>query len=135
MFSSLVFSAFLFSPVDRGTLNVPPGKGLEEIADISGYYTCKGIEGSGKSYSGIAVVAKKGEVYIVSWMVGAGSTFTGIGIRQGNVLAVSWAIASDKGLIRGVNLYKVEPGPRLVGRWATLPGGGVLQSRWSKDIG
>lgn len=101
---------------------------LEDVADISGYYTCKGLETGGKSYSGVAVIAKKGEVYVIQWMVGAGSTFTGIGIRQGNSLAASWALGGDKGLVRGVNTYRIEPGPRLVGRWATLPGGGVLQS-------
>ncbi len=37
-------------------------------------------------------------------------------------------MAGDKGLVRGVNLYRIEPGPRLVGRWATLPGPGYMQN-------
>ncbi len=103
--------------------------GLEqEVADISGYYTCRGLETGGKTYSGIAVISKKGDVYLIQWMVGGGSTFTGIGIRQGNALSASWAIAGERGLVRGVNTYKIESGPRLVGRWATLPGAGNLQS-------
>jgi hypothetical protein len=99
----------------------------EQIGEISGYYTCKGRETSGKNYSGICVITKQNDVYLVQWVVGAGSTFVGIGIRQGDTLAASWAIPGDKGVVRGVNLYKIEPGPRLVGRWASMPGPGRLQ--------
>ena len=107
------------------------GKGkaiLDDKAEISGYYTCKGQEAGGKTYSGVAVITKKADVYIVQWVIGSGSTFSGIGIRQGNTLAVSWAIPNERGMIRGVNLYRIESGPRLSGRWATVPGPGVLQS-------
>jgi hypothetical protein len=61
-------------------------------------------------------------------MVGGGSTFSGVAIRQGDSVAASWALPAERGLIRGVNLYKIEPGPRLVGRWASAPGPGVVQS-------
>jgi hypothetical protein len=99
-----------------------------EVGDISGYYSCKGMEAGGKTYSGVAVISKKNEVYIVQWMVGGGSGFTGIGIRQGDTLAASWAMPTDKGIIRGVNVYRIESGPRLVGRWASAPGPGVIQT-------
>ncbi|MBI3411755.1 MAG: hypothetical protein HY040_25775 [Planctomycetes bacterium] len=103
--------------------------GLEqEVGDISGYYTCKGVESGGKTYSGVAVITKKNEVYVIQWIVGSASTFTGLGIRQGNNFSASWAMGGEKGLIRGVNMYRIEPGPRLIGRWATLPGNGMLQS-------
>ena len=98
-----------------------------DIGDIAGYYICKGKEASGKPYSGMAVISKRNEVYTVTWIVGGNSTFTGIGVRQGDVLAISWAMALEKGIIKGVNLYKIESGPRLVGLWATLPGNGIVQ--------
>jgi hypothetical protein len=98
------------------------------VAEISGYYVCKGQEAAGKNYSGVAVITKKADIYVVQWMVGTGSGFSGIGIRQGNNLAVSWTLQSERGTVRGVNLYRIETGPRLVGRWATLPGPGVMQS-------
>src|SRR4029077_18665721 len=83
--------------------------GLEqEVPDISGYYTCKGLETGGKTYSGVAVISRKGDVYIIQWVVGGGSTFTGIGTRQGNSFSASWALPSDKGLVRGVNTYRIE---------------------------
>ena len=34
-------------------------------------------------------------------------------------------------MIKGVNMYRIETasgGPRLTGRWASMPGPGVLQS-------
>lgn len=101
---------------------------VDDVAEITGYYICRGQEAGGKKYNGVAAVSKKGDVYLVQWMIGTGSTFSGIGIRQGNTLAVSWALPNERGLVRGVNLYRIDPGPRLSGRWATVPGPGVLQS-------
>lgn len=106
-----------------------PQHSSDDMADISGYYVCKGKEASGKSYSGVTVITKRSDVYLIQWSIGAGATFTGVGIRQGNTLACSWAIPADKsGVIRGVNLYRIETGPRLVGRWATIPGPGHAQT-------
>ncbi len=99
------------------------------LDEMGGYFTCKGKEVSGKTYSGITIITRKNDLYLVQWMLSGGSTFTGVGIRQGNTLATSWAMVADKGtLIRGVNMYKIEPGPRLSGRWATIPGPGVVQT-------
>jgi hypothetical protein len=99
-----------------------------EVGDISGYYSCKGMEAGGKAYSGIAVIAKKNDVYLVQWMVGGGSTFSGVGIRLGDTLSASWALPAERGIIRGVNVYRIETGPRLVGRWASVPGPGIVQN-------
>lgn len=102
-----------------------------ELADISGYYTCKGQEAGGKNYTGIAVLTKKNDVYVIQWVVGGGSNFSGIAIRQGTTLAGSWALPNERGIVRGINLYRIESttnGPRLVGRWASLPGPGVQQN-------
>ena len=103
----------------------------KDQADLSGYYTCKGQEAGGKNYSGIVVLTKKNEVYLIQWVVGGGSNFSGIAIRQENNLAASWAISTERGLVRGANLYRVEStsnGPRLVGRWSSVPGPGVQQN-------
>jgi len=100
-------------------------------ADLSGYYTCKGQEAGGKNYSGVCVLTKKADVYLISWVVGGGSSFSGIAIRQGNQFAASWSIATERGTVKGVNLYRIEStdkGPRLVGRWSSVPGPGVQQT-------
>ena len=100
--------------------------------DLSGYYTCKGQEAGGKAYTGIVVMTKKNDVYVIQWIVGGGANFSGIAIRQGTTLAASWSIPNQNGaLVRGVNMYRVESttsGPRLIGRWASLPGPGVQQN-------
>jgi hypothetical protein len=111
------------TPAKRDVRDVRP-----EVGDLSGYYTCKGLETGGKTYSGVALLIKKNELYLIQWIIGGGSTFSGIAIRQGDTFAASWAIPGDRGVVRGVNLYKIEPGPRLTGRWASLPGNGVVQS-------
>ncbi len=101
-----------------------------DMADISGYYTCKGQEAGGKSYAGVVVLSKKNDVYLIQWVVGGGNSFSGIAIRQGSQFAASWSIQSERGVVRGVNLYVIEAGksgPRLVGRWASVPGPGVQQ--------
>jgi hypothetical protein len=122
----------LSGPADTDKEAPRKGSNLEvrpEIGDVSGYYTCKGLEVGGKSYSGIAMLLKKNDLYLIQWVIGSGSTFSGIAIRQGDTLAASWAIPNDRGgVVRGVNVYKIEPGPRLVGRWASFPGPGVIQS-------
>lgn len=112
--------------------NAPPKIQLKEPpVDLSGYYTCRGEEASGKKYAGIVTLTKKGDVYLISWVIGSGVPFSGIAIRQGDMLAASWALPTDKGIVRGVNLYRVEAGPngpRLPGRWASVPGPGVQQA-------
>jgi hypothetical protein len=100
------------------------------VGDLSGYYICEGQEGPDKSYKGIAVISKKGDVYLVQWIMGSGITFHGVGIRNDTTLATAWAMPmGEKGtLVRGVNMYRIEPGPRLVGRWATVPTDGAVRS-------
>lgn len=115
---------------DKKGPNVRPAAETETV-DLSGYYTCKGQEAAGKAYSGVVILTKRNDVYLIQWIVGGGANFSGIAIRQGNNLAASWAIASDKGLVRGVNLYRVEAtasGPRMIGRWSSVPGPGVQQT-------
>ena len=107
-----------------------PRPAESEVADLSGYYTCKGQEAGGKNYSGICVLTKKNEVYLIQWVVGNGSNFNGIALRQGNTLAASWSIVSERGVIRGVNIYRIESinnVARMTGRWASVPGPGVQQ--------
>jgi hypothetical protein len=101
----------------------------KDVGDITGYFTCRGVDGKGGSYTGVAVISKQKEVYVVQWTIGVGSAFVGLGIRQGETLAVSWAIPGDKaGVVRGINMYRIEPGPRLTGQWATLPGNGMINT-------
>jgi hypothetical protein len=127
----LVLTALLALAANRPDPNLAKGGKVtadDPLGDITGYYTCKGQETGGKTYAGIAVISKKNDVYTIQWTVGTGSNFVGVAVRQGNMLSASWALPAERGLIRGVNVYKIESGPRLTGRWATLPGSGYLQT-------
>ncbi|HYV36978.1 MAG TPA: hypothetical protein VE988_14825 [Gemmataceae bacterium] len=98
-------------------------------ADLSGYYTCEGQEGPDKRYKGIAIITKIGDAYMIQWVIGAGTSYSGVGIRNDNVLSAGWALPQgDKGLVRGITVYRVEPGQRLVGRWVALPGEGTIRT-------
>jgi len=132
---AVVLALMSSAPLELATPDVKTPNGdkkmatlAPDVAEISGYYVCKGQEAAGKNYTGVAVITKKADIYIVQWMVGTGSGFSGIGIRQGSTLAVSWTLQNANGMVRGVNLYRIDSGPRLTGRWATLPGPGVMQS-------
>lgn len=132
-FPVLILVAFLSSvphvPPEAAKLDAKASVGDHKDIDITGYYTCAGREGPGKNYSGVAVIAKKDEVYTIQWIIGTGGGFHGVGVRQGDTFAASWAIPADKGgVVRGVNLYRIESGPRLVGRWATMPGDGTVRT-------
>lgn len=127
----LALACLAETDADREKAQPPKEKKLvlpKEAGDITGYYTCKGVETGNKKYSGLVVIGKKNNVYIVTWVIAGSSTFTGIGVRQGDTFAASWIIPGDGGkIVRGVNLYKIEPGPKLSGVWAALPGPGIQQ--------
>src|SRR5262245_26936977 len=115
MFIALVATG-LFNPGDKTAPSKIDKTSLaSEVGDLSGYYTCKGQEVGGKAYSGVVVITKKNDVYVIQWMVTGGSTFTGVAIRQGDTFSASWALPNERGTIRGINVYRVETGPRLTG--------------------
>ena len=53
------------------------------------------------------MLTKKSDVYLVQWIIGT-TSYSGVALRQGDNLAASWAIVTEKGVIRGVNLYRIE---------------------------
>jgi hypothetical protein len=129
----LIATTVFMSSANRPDGGKAPSKAddfkTKEIGDLSGYYTCVGKEGPGKTYTGVAVITKKNDVYVVQWIIGIGAGFIGVGIREGDSLACSWAIGDSKGVVvRGINLYRIESGPRLVGRWTAFPGDGSIRT-------
>ncbi len=121
----LLCCLLISSPQDPPVKKAP--KPAQDVGSIEGFYSCKGTEAGGKPYSGVCVIQKKNDVHVFQWVMTGGSSFAGVGVRQGDTIAVGWAIPGEKGIIRGVNVYRVEQGPRLVGRWASLPGPGIVQ--------
>jgi hypothetical protein len=105
-----------------------PEKNLADLpppadVDIEGYYSCSGKDANHEPYSGVVVIARRGDVYVVGWQIESNIS-VGVGIRQGNVLSVGFR--GSEGMI-GVCRYviEVEDGkPTLKGSWATAPGDG-----------
>ena len=81
---------------------------------LEGLYQVTGNNPGGKgSYKGTLSIAKNGEVYDLSWSVGA--TYAGVGLRSGDTLAVGWGIGGGFGVVE----YTLA-GDKAEGRW-TLP--------------
>lgn len=99
------------------------------IGDLDGFYSFKSKAASGTVQTGVAVVKKINDAYVVSWNT-TGNVIVGIGSRQGDWLSVGWAMEGEKGIVRGVSVYKVGPGPKLEGKYTTAPGNG----RFLEDV-
>ena len=108
---ALVAAVFLF--------NAPAA--VADEPDITGKYNCEGTNPGGKTYRGTVTITKKGDAYYLKWSLNAGDTYAGIGILEGNVLAVSYY-----GGITGVVVYRVEKGGKLVGKWSIADGKGKV---------
>src|SRR5882762_9464593 len=83
-------------------------------ADIAGEYTVTGSNENGSPYKGTLAVIKHGDVYQFRW--NAGKQYDGIGIPNGNVVAVAFTGgANGKGC--GVVTYRVLGDGNLDGKW------------------
>lgn len=109
---------------------------LEPLAgDLSGFYSVAGSD-NGKKYAGVCQLEKHGDIYVVQWSI-RGNSFTGVGVRSGDTLAVGWATPTQGGVSRGVNVYRIESSKKLVGRWSALPGNGLVATEtlsWLKEL-
>jgi hypothetical protein len=82
-------------------------------AGLPGVYECHGIGADGKPYRGAVIIEPDGNRFVLQWFVGTQLSAIGLGLREGNVLAVSF-FGPDAG---GIILYKID-GTRLVGQWS-----------------
>lgn len=107
----LLLAACLLSP--QGLKEQAPLAPQVEDIEITGYYTCEGqtLEGT---YSGIVVITKKRDTYLVRWLFQSGQRIVGTGMREGNAVWIGW---SDQATV-GVCRYRIElekDRPKLVG--------------------
>jgi hypothetical protein len=82
-------------------------------AELPGVYECQGISADGRAYRGAVIIQSDGNRYVLQWYVAAQLTAIGLGIRDGDALAVSF-FGADTG---GVILYRID-GTRLIGQWS-----------------
>jgi hypothetical protein len=88
--------------------------------EIAGVYAGEGSNGDGSPYRAIVVIEKYRDAFRVQWIFPSRTATIGLGILDGNVLAVSYY-----GPRPGIVLYKVD-GTTLVGQWTLLGAGGML---------
>jgi len=98
-----------------------PKPEVEELVDIVGKYRSELLEATGKTVVTDAVIERRGDAYLVTYMQGDKTLFVGTALRRGDQLSMSWISAGQI----GVSVYKIEAGPKLTGEYATLGGIGV----------
>jgi hypothetical protein len=83
-------------------------------ADIAGAYSVVGTNEDGSPYKGALDVIKRGDVYQFRW--NAGKPYDGVGVQNGNVVAVAFTGGADgKGC--GVVSYQILSDGTLDGLW------------------
>ena len=94
-----------------------------DVADILGIYECQGTGADGRPYRGAVIIEPDGSRFVVRWIIASELTAIGVGVREGNMLAVSF-FGPDSG---GVVLYRID-GEKLLGHWsAPLAAGQVFE--------
>ncbi|HWN09112.1 MAG TPA: hypothetical protein VNO50_07575 [Pyrinomonadaceae bacterium] len=87
---------------------------VPNAADIAGDYTVVGTNEDGSPYKGALKVIKHGDVYQFRW--DAGKQYDGIGIPNGNAVAVAFT-GGNNGEGCGVVIYQTLAGGTLEGNW------------------
>jgi hypothetical protein len=89
---------------------MPPGG---DPSPLPGFYECIGTGADGQAYRGAVIIEPDGDRFFVQWFIAAKRTAIGLGIRDGDMLAVSFYSADAGGIV----LYRIQ-GARLVGHWS-----------------
>jgi len=82
--------------------------------DIDGKYNITGTNPDGGSYKGTLEVITRGDVYQFRW--NAGTQYDGIGIQNGNIVAVAYTTGAN-GQGCGVVDYDIQGDGSLEGKW------------------
>ncbi|MEL6178154.1 MAG: hypothetical protein AAFS10_04330 [Myxococcota bacterium] len=95
------------------------------IGSLAGTYKVTG-SGDGGGYVGVARITRlNDEVYHVEWNILPGASFFGLGMRDGNTLAVGIQSPREPDYL-GVVVYRISEGPTLEGRWTVAGAGGAV---------
>jgi hypothetical protein len=91
----------------------PVNDNARPAADIEGSYAVTGTNPDGSAYEGSLTVTRTGETYSFAW--NTGQPYEGVGLVDGNHVAVGWGGAACGGVI-----YRIGNSGTLNGRWALL---------------
>ena len=94
-----------------------PLAAAQGAARFAGTYSVKGTNpGGGGTYTGMLKIGARGGVYDLTWTIG-NDEFRGIGVAQGNCLAVAYTDPGGSG--SNVVIYRIDAAGHLAGSWAT----------------
>lgn len=100
-----------------------PAPLADETIDIIGKYRSEIVDAmTGSAAFDEVIVEKRGDSYVLTYRHSERVLFLGTALRRGNWLSMCWASGSQA----GVSVYKIEPGPRLVGEYTILGSVGVI---------
>jgi hypothetical protein len=89
---------------------------------VAGVYLCEGANPDGSPYRGLVEIVAVDNTYLVHWIMADGAEVLGVGIRNSDVLSVSYF-----GGTPAVVVYRID-GDRLVGEWTMGGAEGMLYS-------
>src|SRR5918994_1767231 len=100
----------------------PPAETAPPKRTVAGVYLCEGANPDGSPYKGLVEIVAIDNTYLVHWMMADGAEVLGVGIRNSDVLSVSYF-----GGTPAVVVYQIN-GDRLVGEWTMGGAEGMLYS-------
>ena len=107
----------------------------EADAPLAGTYDCQGVEPDGTPYHGVVQIVPNRGSYDVVWTFGTGQQYAGLGVVNGNVLAVSY-FTNRPGVV-AYTIEQTDKGPRLQGQWTVVGAGQVFKetlTRLSREV-
>jgi hypothetical protein len=116
-----MFRRILSLPLMLGALTFTTAADSE--VELAGVYACNGRNPDGSSYDTVVEIVEQDDAFVLRWFDQSELVAVGLGIRKGDVLAVSYFSG-----LPGVAAYHIEGGNRLVGEWTVAGAGGELFS-------
>jgi hypothetical protein len=98
----------------RDLINPPSLEGVSRTVRLAGSYDVAGIQPDGTRYQSTLHIRQRRYSYEAVWEDAAGQRRTGVGIAQGDTLAVSVGARNKNCTIA---VYEVQPDGSLEGRW------------------
>ena len=93
-----------------GSVRVTAGQAPE--SDLTGVYSCEGVNPDGSPYKGMVEILKVKETYLVRWTMPNDNQVVGIGILSNGILAVSYYGGSP-----AIVTFSQTSEGRLDGKW------------------
>lgn|SRR5262245_16131966 len=101
---------------------VPPA--ADEKDDIVGKYESVSTDLEGKEHKADAEISRQGDAYLVRYTKDKALAYIGIGLRRGNILAVTWANRGEVGL----SVYRIQKDGSMIGDYTQLGSIGIVNS-------